>query len=94
MKSLLHTFSTEPEEILVEIMGQILQSCYKGTLRTFCTRERRAPKAFRMNVLSRNTCNSQLHSGEFDQLIFLPLLIVGPQKFNTNYLRQHTANAF
>ena|SRR5215203_3179509 len=94
MNVLLSTFSTEPEEIFVEIMGQILQSCYKHTLRTFCTRERRAPKAFRMNMLSRIHVQLSIHTGEFDQPIFLPLLMVGPREFNTNYLRQHTANAF
>ena len=41
--------------------GWILQSCYKRTLTTFCTRERRTQKAFRMNVLSL----IQLHSSTF-----------------------------
>jgi hypothetical protein len=34
---------------------RVLQSCYKRTLTTFCTRERRDKKPFRMNVLTLRT---------------------------------------
>jgi hypothetical protein len=45
-------FSTESVENLVEILPQHLQSCYKQTLRTFCTSQRRRKKSFHYNTLT------------------------------------------
>src|SRR6185369_5635961 len=45
---------------------RVLQSWYKRTLRTLCTRERRAQKAFQMNVL---TLHSSLVVCDICQLV-------------------------
>ena len=51
--SLIHrSFPQILRKSLWKLDTRLLQSCYKRILRTLCTRERRAEKALRMNVLT------------------------------------------
>ena len=72
----------------------VLQSCYKCTLTTLCTRERRSRKALPMNVLSLQQCQRSCVRRQMVHRFSTHLLIVGPDKINTKRLRQTYGERF